>query len=263
MIGLIFGETKFPKYILKKLKNKQKFVIIDLTKKKIFQKNKNSFSVSLGQFGKIISILKKYKCRKILFAGRVKKPELTKLKLDFKGVYYIPRILKKSKLGDAAILKEIIKILKKEKIKTISSTTFTPELSLVRGIYTKLKPDKNDKRDIKNSLNALRRTGDYTYTQGAVSRDNKLIAIEGTNGTDSMLKKIKTSEKDKKGVLVKLPKKKQDLRVDLPTIGINTLKLCKKVGIKGIVLQHKNNIFLEKKKCIKFANKNKMFIYIK
>ncbi len=263
MIGLIFGETKFPKYILKKLKKKQKFVIIDLTKKKIFQKNKNSFSVSLGQFGKIISILKKYKCRKILFAGRVKKPELTKLKLDFKGVYYIPRILKKSKLGDAAILKEIIKILKKEKIKTISSTTFTPELSLVRGIYTKLKPDKNDKRDIKNSLNALRRTGDYTYTQGAVSRDNKLIAIEGTNGTDSMLKKIKTSEKDKKGVLVKLPKKKQDLRVDLPTIGINTLKLCKKVGIKGIVLQHKNNIFLEKKKCIKFANKNKMFIYIK
>ena len=146
MIGLIFGETKFPKYILKKLKNKQKFVIIDLTKKKIFQKNKNSFSVSLGQFGKIISILKKYKCRKILFAGRVKKPEFTKLKLDFKGVYYIPRILKKSKLGDAAILKEIIKILKKEKIKTISSTTFTPELSLVRGIYTKLKPDKNDKR---------------------------------------------------------------------------------------------------------------------
>ena len=263
MIGLIFGETKFPKYILKKLKNKQKFVIIDLTKKKIFQKNKNSFSVSLGQFGKIISILKKYKCRKILFAGRVKKPELTKLKLDFKGVYYIPRILKKSKLGDAAILKEIIKILKKEKIKTISSTTFTPELSLVRGIYTKLKPDKNDKRDIKNSLNALRRTGDYSYIQGAVSRDNKLIAIEGTNGTDSMLKKIKTSEKDKKGVLVKLPKKKQDLRVDLPTIGINTLKLCKKVGIKGIVLQHKNNIFLEKKKCIKFANKNKMFIYIK
>ncbi len=263
MIGLIFGETKFPKYILKKLKKKQKFVIIDLTKKKIFQKNKNSFSVSLGQFGKIISILKKYKCRKILFAGRVKKPELTKLKLDFKGVYYIPRILKKSKLGDAAILKEIIKILKKEKIKTISSTTFTPELSLVRGIYTKLKPDKNDIRDIKNSLNALRRTGDYTYTQGAVSRDNKLIAIEGTNGTDSMLKKIKTSEKDKKGVLVKLPKKKQDLRVDLPTIGINTLKLCKKVGIKGIVLQHKNNIFLEKKKCIKFANKNKMFIYIK
>ena len=263
MIGLIFGETKFPKYILKKLKNKQKFVIIDLTKKKIFQKNKNSFSVSLGQFGKIISILKKYKCRKILFAGRVKKPEFTKLKLDFKGVYYIPRILKKSKLGDAAILKEIIKILKKEKIKTISSTTFTPELSLVRGIYTKLKPDKNDKRDIKNSLNALRRTGDYSYTQGAVSRDNKLIAIEGTNGTDSMLKKIKTSEKDKKGVLVKLPKKKQDLRVDLPTIGFNTLKLCKKVGIKGIVLQHKNNIFLEKKKCIKFANKNKMFIYIK
>ena len=59
MIGLIFGETDFPKYIYKKIKSKKKYLVIDLTKKRIFRKDKNSYSVSIGQFGKIISILKK------------------------------------------------------------------------------------------------------------------------------------------------------------------------------------------------------------
>ena len=59
MIGLIFGDTDFPKYIYKKIKNKNKYFIIDLTKKKIFRRDKNSISVSLGQIGKIITLLKK------------------------------------------------------------------------------------------------------------------------------------------------------------------------------------------------------------
>ena len=64
-------------------------------------------------------------------------------------------------------------------------------------------------------------------------------------------------------MLVKFPKEKQDLRIDLPTIGLETLRQCKFVGLKGVVLKSKKNVFLEKKKCIKFANQNKMFITIK
>ena len=110
MIGLIFGETSFPKEILKKIKKRNlRYVIIDLTKNKVFKKEKNSYVVSIGQFGKIIKILKENRCNKVLFAGKVKKPNFSKLRLDFKGIYYIPRIIKSSKLGDAAILKELIK----------------------------------------------------------------------------------------------------------------------------------------------------------
>ena len=58
-------------------------------------------------------------------------------------------------------------------------------------------------------------------------------------------------------------KKKQDNRIDLPTVGLQTLKQCKLAGLKGIVLKHKNNIFLDKNKSISFANKNKMFILVK
>jgi len=260
MIGLIFGETDFPKQILKKIKKKEKYIIIDLTKNKYFKKDKNSYGVSIGQFGKIIHILKENNCKKVLFAGKVNKPNFSKLKLDFKGIYYIPRIIKSSKLGDAAILKEIIKILKKEKISTVSSTTFTPELSLIKGNYSKIKPSIQDKLDINQSIKALNKTRAYSYSQGAVSRNNKVIAIEGKEGTKKMLKKIKNRGS---GVLVKFPKKKQDFRIDLPTIGLNTFKQCKKAGLKGVILKHKKNIFLDKKKCIQYVNKNKMFILVK
>jgi len=64
-------------------------------------------------------------------------------------------------------------------------------------------------------------------------------------------------------VLVKFPKKKQDLRIDLPTVGLQTLNQCKKAGLRGLVLKNKQNIFLEKEKCISFANKNRMFITVK
>ena len=117
MLGLIFGETNFPLEILKKVKKKHlKYLIIDLTKKKNFKKDKNSYAVSIGQLGKIIKIFKKNKCKKVLFSGKVKKPNFSKLRLDFKGIYYIPRIVRSSRLGDAAILREIIKILKQERI---------------------------------------------------------------------------------------------------------------------------------------------------
>ncbi len=262
MIGLIFGETDFPKYIYRKIKNKKKYIIIDLTNKNFFKKDKNSHKVSIGQFGKIISILKGKNCKKVLFAGKVNKPKFSKLKLDFKGVYYISKIIKKSKIGDAAILKEIINIFKREGIKTISSTFFTPELNLSRGNYTKYKPDNDDKKNIKNAIKFLSKSKPYSYIQAAVGRNNAVI-LEKRTGTQDMLRNIKKDEYKSNGVLVKFPKKKQDKRLDLPTVGLNTLKQCKFAGLKGIVLKHKNNIFLDKIKAIKYANKNKMFILVK
>ena len=262
MIGLIFGETDFPKYIYKKIKDKKKYLIIDLTKKKLFRKDKDSYSVSIGQIGKIISILKQHNCKKVLLAGKVKKPNFSRLKLDFKGVYYIPRIIKKAKLGDVALLKEIINIFKKEGIKTINSTFFTPELNFSRGNYTKHKPDNDDKIDIKNAIKFLNKSKPYSYIQAAVGRNN-LVILEKQKGTQDMLKNIKKQKNENNGVLVKFPKKKQDKRIDLPTVGLHTLKQCKLAGLKGIVLKHKYNIFLDKNEAIKFANKNKMFILVK
>ncbi len=264
MIGLIFGESSLPIEILKKIKKKKiKYIIIDLTKSKKFKKDQKSFKVSIGQFGKIINILKENNCKKVLFAGNVSKPNFSKLKLDLKGIYYIPRIMKASKLGDAAILKEIINILKEQKIKTLNSIIFNPELTLKKGSHSKTKPNIEDNKDIKKAIKTLSDLGKYNFSQGVVVRNNKVISIESKGGTKQMLIRCKTKKYKNKGVLVKFPKKKQDLRIDLPTVGLKTFKQCKLAGLKGIVLKNKQNIILEKQSCINFANKNKMFIKVK
>jgi len=264
MIGLIFGETNFPIEILKKIKSKKlNYIIIDLTKNKKFKKDKNSFSVSIGQFGKVIKLLKTNNCKKVLFAGKVKKPNLSKLELDFKGIYYISRIIKSSKLGDAAVLREIINILKLEKIKTVSSLSFNPELMLKKGIYSKIKPNREDYINISKAISVLKKINKYNFSQGVVIKKNKIIEIEGNDGTEGMLKKCKNKYQKFRGVLAKFPKAKQDLRIDLPTIGLRTLKYCDLAGINGVVLQSKRNIFLEKEKCINFINKKKMFLLVK
>ena len=264
MIGLIFGDTDFPKEILKTVKKKDiDHLIIDLSKSKQFKKDKKSYSVSIGQFGKIINILRENNCKKVLFAGKVNKPNFSKLKLDFKGIFYVPRIIKASKIGDAAILKEIIKILANNKIKTENSLKFNPELTLKKGNYSKTKPNNQDKLDIKTAIKTLNNLGQYSYSQGVVVRGKKVVSVEGKSGTEKMLKHSKSIKFRNHGVLVKFPKKKQDLRVDLPTIGLKTLKQCKTAGLKGIVIKSKQNVFLDKNKCINYANNNKMFITAK
>ena len=73
---------------------------------------------------------------------------------------------------------------------------------------------------------------------------------------------MQKEKNDLHGVLVKFPKPKQDIRIDLPTIGLKTIKQCRKVGLKGLVLKAKKNIFLDRKKSISYANKNNMFIKV-
>ena len=264
MIGLLFGDTDFPKQILKKIKkNKIKYFIIDLTENNFFKKDPFAISIGIGQLGKIFETLKKNRCKKVLFAGKINKPKFSSLKMDLKGFYYLPMIIKAAKLGDAAILKSIIKILSKEKIKVISSVAYNPELALSRGIYTKVKPNKEDLLSISGGIKSLGKLNPYDHIQAIVIKGSKVISKETSNGTKKMLQLIdKNKHKKNKGILIKFPKKKQDLRIDLPTIGLETLKDCKKAGIKGIVLKSKKNVFMDKSRIISFANKNDIFIKV-
>ena len=263
MIGLFLGEKKLPIEIIKKLKKRKiKYFIIDLTKNNNFKNDKNSFFISIGKFGKILKLIKSKNCKKVLFAGNITKPKISKLKLDLKGIYYIPRIIKASKLGDAAILKELIKILDENKIQVIKLNFFNPELSLFKGNYTKVKPSRFESLEITKGINYLNKLNAHNHTQALVMRNGDIVSKETYLGTQKMLQKLKKIKKTN-GILIKFPKKKQDLRADLPTIGLDTLKDCKKADLKGVVLKSKENIVLERKKCLIFANKNKMFITVK
>ena len=260
MIGLFLGEKDLPNEIVKKIKRKKiKYFIIDLTKNNKFKKNKNSFFINIGKFGEILKLIKSKKCNKVIFAGNIIKPKLSKLKLDIRGLFYIPRIVKASKLGDAAILKVLIKILSENKIKVIKLNTFNPELTLKKGIYTKIKPNFLEKAEIVKGIKTLKKINSYNHTQAVIIRDNKIVSKETRKGTKAMIKSNLKS-KIERGILIKMPKAKQDLRVDLPTIGIETFKDCNKAGIKGIVVKSNQNIILNKEVSIKYANQNKLFL---
>ena len=154
-------------------------------------------------------MIKEKKSKKVLFAGKIAKPKFSTLRLDLKGIYYMPSILKAAKLGDAAIIKAIIKILDNENIKVISSISFNPELAVKTGNFTKLKPNLDDMNSIKKGVIYFNKLNSLDHIQALVVNDEKVIAIEGNQGTKKMLSKLK---KKSGGILMKLPKKKQDLR---------------------------------------------------
>ena len=260
MIGLFLGDTDFSEIVLKKVKKlKKKYFIIDFSSNNKFKGDKNSHRISIGKFGKIIKLIKEKKSKKVLFAGKIAKPNFSSIRLDLKGIYYMPNVIKAAKIGDAAIIKVIIKILANEGISVISSIFFNPELSLKKGNFSKTKPNKQDIFSIKKGQLYFNKINNLDHIQALVVKEGKIISKEGRGGTKKMLSKLR---KITDGILIKLPKKKQDLRMDLPTIGLQTLKDVKKHGLKGIVLKSKKNIFLDKKKVIAFANKNKIFINV-
>ena len=180
--------------------------------------------------------------------------------LGIKSIFDLKEI---TYIGFTSVLLNIFKI--KNKInKTVEEIIkFNPELSLKKGNYSKIKPNKQDQLDIKKAIKTLNNLRQYNFSQGVVVRNNKVVSIEGKGGTKKMLEKSRSKKFRNNGVLVKFPKKKQDLRIDLPTIGLKTIIQTKTAGLRGIVVKNKQHVFLDKNKCIKFANKNKMFILVK
>ena len=176
MIGLFLGDTDFSEIVLKKIKRlNKKYFIIDFSKNNKFKKDKDSHRVSIGKFGKIINLIKKNKSKKVLFAGKIAKPKFSTLRLDLKGIYYMPSVIKAAKSGDAAIIKAIIKILENENIKVISSNFFNPELSLKTGNYTKLKANAGDINSIKKGISYFNQLNSLDHIQALIVKITKLL----------------------------------------------------------------------------------------
>ena len=122
-----------------------------------------------------------------------------------------------------------------------------------------MKPSITDKLSFKKGIKILNKSNSFNHVQALVINNQNIVSLEKRKGTKDMLKSIRKNNLQNK-LLLKMPKSKQDLRVDLPTIGFDTLKDCKKANIKGIVLKGGQNIFLDKHKAINFADKNNIFV---
>jgi len=265
MLGLIVGESSLPNYVINKLLKKNiEFLILDLTKSNIYKRYKNSYSLKITELGKAISILKKNNCKNVIFIGKVERPDISLLKFDTKALFYLPRLFSAFKKGDGNILKEIIKIFKENKLNVVNSMKFTPELIFKDKSINKLKINNTDKSSISKGVKIIKSLSKFDIGQSVVINNGYVLAIEGPEGTDETIKRsLHLSKKYKlknKSILVKFPKANQDLRIDLPTIGFDTIKNCIKANIKGIAVKRSQNIILDKDKIINLVKKNNFFI---
>jgi DUF1009 family protein len=265
MLGLIVGESSLPNFVINKLlKKNTEFLILDLTKSNIYEKYKNSYSLKITELGKAISILKKNNCKNVIFIGKVERPEISLLKFDRKALFYLPRLFSAFKKGDGNILKEIIKIFKENKLNVLNSMKFTPELIFKEKSINKVKINNTDKSSISKGVRIIKSLSKFDIGQSVVINNGYVLAIEGPEGTDETIKRsLYLSKKYKlkdKSILIKFPKTNQDLRIDLPTIGFDTIKNCIKANIKGIAVKRSQNIILDKGKIINLVKKNNFFI---
>jgi len=265
MLGLIVGETNLPKFVIKELLKKNvSFLILDLTKSNIYKKYKNSYSLKITELGKAISVFKKNNCKNIIFIGKVERPEISLLKFDRKALFYLPRLFSVFKKGDGNILKEVIKIFKENKINVLNSMKFTPELIFKDESINKLKTNDADNISISKGVSIIKALSKFDIGQSVIINNGYVLAIEGPEGTDETIKRsLYLSKKYKlknKSILIKFPKVNKDLRVDLPTIGLDTIKNCIKANIKGIALKRSQNIILDRDKIINLTKKNNFFI---
>ena len=139
--------------------------------------------------------------------------------------------------GDNAVLTAVIALLENGKRKVISVQDVAPSLLAEIGPIGKLAPSDTDARDISAAVKAARLIGALDIGQGAVAVGGRVVALEGPEGTDAMLTRVadlkatKRISSDRRGVLVKLCKQEQDMRVDLPSAGLETIRNAAAAGL--------------------------------
>jgi len=262
---ILAGNGELPYNLVTELKKRKiDFYIISFKNNKVSEKIKKLDPLEIN-FGKIVTELKKLKIKKfdsIIMIGGLKKPKLSEIKPDINSLKLIPMFAKKIiEGGDNNLLSFCIKRIENIGFKIINIKEILPELFPGKGVFTKISPKKEMIRDIKKGQKILDQISEFDIGQSIILQKGNVVGIEGVQGTDILIKNSKSYlEKDTNAILIKSIKQKQDLRVDLPTIGIKTLQNCKRSNIYGIAFSASNTIFLDVKKIISYCNKHKIFL---
>lgn len=198
----------------------------------------------IGAIARAHKLLKDNACREIVFAGVVKRPDFKTMKLDHKGVRLLPKIVHAAARGDDALLTTILQDFEREGFKVVSVSDVFSELVVRPRVLTRRAPSERDMRDIVKAIEVVEALGKLDVGQGAVVCEGLVLAIEAAEGTDAMLDRcaalpqnIRGSAEARRGVLVKVPKPRQEMRVDLPTIGVPTMEKAAAAGLAGIAVK--------------------------
>lgn len=265
-IAIIAGDGFLPSLLLNNLKQSHSNVCIVAIKDNAnltLIERADHIVASLGQVQKVMDYLHDREVMDVVFAGGITKPSLLSMKIDKRGALFLGKVgLKKLSGGDDHLLRLVINLFEDEGFNVSSVQDIAPSLLSPKGVMGKYVPSESELKDIEVGKELLRCLGSMDVGQSVVVENEVVLGIEAAEGTDALIQRSADLKKEKKGVgvLIKLSKSSQDSRVDLPTIGIKTLELAYKSGLRGVAVGAKESLIIDKESVINFTNKHKLFI---
>lgn len=267
-IAIIAGSGELPKLCLARAKELGMEVFLIALKnqqsKEVYQDLKESannfLEIYVGKFGKLLKILKQNKIDFVTLAGGVNKSSFYSLfAFDLKALSLIKSLVT---TGDDKILRAVTDEISKTGATVVGTSEILPDLLLKEGLLTKRELTEQEEGDAKIGIEAFKSLGKLDVGQALAVNQGSIIAVEGVEGTDNLIKrsgdliKFKPSLGFKNGiVIVKFSKPGQDLRVDIPTIGPGTIKTMRASKATAIVLEANKTQMIDPKKTIEEADK--------
>ena len=254
-IGIIAGGGQFPLLFAKAARNQGLSVYAAAhqgeTDKALAGYVNRLQWVKLGQLGKIIDFFKHEGVRKTVFLGSITKINIFRdVRPDLKGIGLWNKIKIKQ---DDAILRAVADRLEKDGIEVVASTGYVPELVFPKGILTRKKLSKAQRNDIEFGWQIAKSLGSLDIGQCVVVRDQTVLAVEAIEGTDATIRRG-GSLGGEKTVVVKLRKPNQDIRFDLPAVGMKTIETMREVNAAVLAVEAGYALFFDKEAVIRAAN---------
>jgi DUF1009 family protein len=221
----------------------------------------------LGEFGRIVRLARDAKCAALCFAGRVPRPNFASLKLDLKGAMLIPGLAIAARRGDEGLLRYLTGLFESEGFALEGAHEVMSDLTLPIGPLGRHSPSPRDSADIAKAVAAAQAIGALDAGQGAVVCEGLVLALEAQEGTDAMLRRVadlpshvRGDPSRRRGVLAKVAKPIQDERVDLPTIGPDTIAAANRAGLAGVVGVAGKMIVLDRAAVVAAADAGGLFV---
>lgn len=223
--------------------------------------------VHVGQIGKFMRLARAAGCRDVVFIGAMVRPSIWQVHPDLKGLSMLPRVLAAFRGGDNHLLSGMAKLMEQDGFRLRGAHEVAPEILVPEGTLGSVQPSERDRADYQLGFDCLRAMGPFDVGQAVVVAGKHILAVEAIEGTDQMLARIAELRINRRlraaagtGVLVKAPKRDQDRRFDLPSIGPQTVVEVARAGLAGIAVVAGETIIAEPERTIEAAERAKIFV---
>ncbi|ESQ78140.1 LpxI family protein [Asticcacaulis sp. YBE204] len=224
--------------------------------------------IDIGHFQQIFVALAQEGCKAVCMVGYVKRPDFDTLKRDEGGAAHLPSIQQAGRGGDDSLLRQVARVFESQGYAIEGAHEANPELLLDNGVQAGPEPSAAALDDVNEAFRIANAIGALDIGQAVVVAGKITLAVEAQEGTDALLQRIQTlspvligRESARKGVLAKVAKPIQDLRLDMPTIGVQTVEAAAAAGLEGIVGQAGALLVVDKARTYARAAQLGLFIY--